>query len=82
MSDRELLMTFIASLTLCDNMGEVVDDIAEVLKRLGEDIEWSDFDELRRQLGARGVKTLYGTALIDGSLSPFAATPRPPPDVR
>lgn len=63
MTDREILLSFIASLTLCDHMGDVGDDIEKVLKLMGEDIAFDDLRDLADALGARGVKTLYRTDL-------------------
>lgn len=61
MTDHELLLSFIAGLTLCDHMGDVSDDIVKVLKLMGEDIAFDELRELADALRARGVKTLYGT---------------------
>lgn len=63
---RALMLSFIASLTLADHMGDVSNDVEMVLKRLGVEIEWGEWDELGRALGRIGVKTLYGTDLTDG----------------
>jgi hypothetical protein len=62
---RDLLLSFIGDLTLADHMGDVSNDITQVLKRLGIDIEWDELNDLRKQLGKMGVKTLYGTTLYD-----------------
>jgi len=60
---RDLLLSFIASLTLCDHMGDVCDDVDEVLKRLGEQEDWDEWVDLQRNLAKKGVKTLWGTPL-------------------
>lgn len=60
---RTLLLQFIGSLTLCDHMGDVSDNVNEVLNRLGLDIEWSEFNQLGSELGKMGVSTLNGTDL-------------------
>ncbi len=65
MSDRELLLSLCGSLTICDHMGDVSNDVHDVLKRLNMpksvlDAEWED---LGKELGKFGVKTLYGTDL-------------------
>lgn len=69
MSDRELLLSFIASLTLCDHMGDVSDDISSVLKKMGEVelldayLNGDEFSGLAKALVKRGITTLYGTKL-------------------
>jgi hypothetical protein len=60
---RALLLSFIASLTLCDHMGDVAGDVQDVLKRIDLKIEWDEMYELGRALGKMGVKTLYNTEL-------------------
>ena len=65
MDYRELLLQFIASLTLCDHMGDVAGDIEKVLKEMGLTFEWDDLDDLRTKLGEMGVTTLYGTKILD-----------------
>lgn len=65
-----LLLQLVGSLTLCDHMGDVADDVRTVLKRLGIETPHADdhFDwwpGLRRDLHALGVTTLYGSALYD-----------------
>lgn len=73
MTDREILLSFIGSLTLCDHMGDVADDVCTTLKLLGleEIAKEADNDTrddfwlaLSTVLGKRGIKTLYGTNLI------------------
>jgi hypothetical protein len=64
-ADRELLLSFIASLTLADHMGDVADDVNCVLKRLGMEIEWDEWADLGDEMAKLGVKTLYGTSLRD-----------------
>lgn len=63
MDYKNLLLQFIASLTLCDHMGDVADDIIVVLKKMEIAIEWDDIDDLGKALGEMGVTTLYGTTL-------------------
>lgn len=62
---RILLLQMIASLTLCEHMGDVSNVVNKVLKRLGVDIEWDEWADLRRALGERGVTTLYGSRVWD-----------------
>ena len=69
-NERELLLNLIGSLTLCDHMGDVADDVIHVLKKLGIETPHADeHDEwwpgLRRDLDALGVTTLNGTKLYD-----------------
>jgi hypothetical protein len=63
MTENELLLKFIASLSLADHMGDVAGDIDIVLERIGIKIEWEDWSDLRNELGRMGVTTLYGTTL-------------------
>lgn len=60
---RKLLLQFIASLTLADHMGDVGNDVAVVLKRLGFNWDWDDFDDLAKHLRREGITTLYGTEI-------------------
>jgi hypothetical protein len=71
--DLELLLQLIASLTLCDHMGDVYNDIDVVLKKLG--INYIDTEEsytpmgefgswVRQKLHNQGVTTLYGSSLL------------------
>ena len=63
MTDREILLSLIASLTLCDHMGDVADDVCTVLKMLS--IEYDDTGDWELDVGramySLGVKTLHGT---------------------
>lgn len=65
MTDRELLLSLLASLTFCDHMGDVADCVDRVMKQLG--IEYEDTGEweldVGRALHLLGVKTLYGTEI-------------------
>jgi hypothetical protein len=63
MSDRELLLSFIASITLADHLGDVANEVNVVLKKLGLDVDWSEWSELGDALHEMGVTTLYGTSL-------------------
>lgn len=61
---KQLLLQFIGSLTMCDHMGDVGEDVEKVLKLAKIDIdEWEDWSDLRNSLGKMGVTTLYGTEL-------------------
>jgi hypothetical protein len=62
---RKILLDFAASLTLCDHMGDVCDDLQKVMDLIGVecDVDLSEgskgpFKKILRGLGA---KTLYGT---------------------
>ncbi|MDE2233235.1 MAG: hypothetical protein KGJ90_03860 [Patescibacteria group bacterium] len=45
-------------------MGDVSNEIADMLERLGvAAVEWNDFDELRAVLATMDVKTLSGISL-------------------
>jgi hypothetical protein len=63
--NEKLLLQFIASLTLCDHMGDVCDDINVVLDALSKPMEWDDLHDLGRQLGKLGITTLGGIELTD-----------------
>lgn len=67
---RALLLNFVASLMLCDHMGDVSNDMLIVLEDLGVKVE--DMDEggrewgsLPRQLHQMGARTLYGSEIWD-----------------
>jgi hypothetical protein len=60
---KELLLQLIGSLTLCDHLGDVADDVQIVLDRLGLDITWTEWEELGDALGQMGITTLLGTSL-------------------
>lgn len=60
---RHVLLQFIGSLTLCDHMGDVSNDVDTVLKKIGIDIEWNEWHELGHALGDMGITTLQGTPL-------------------
>jgi hypothetical protein len=62
-TDRETLLQLIASLTLCDHMGDVANDVDIVLKRLGISFEWDELSEVGDKLGEMGITTLYGTSI-------------------
>lgn len=62
--DEKLFLQFLASLTLCDHMGDVANDIEQVLGIAGIDLgEWGDLNELHDRLAERGITTLYDTTL-------------------
>lgn len=64
--DRELLLSFIASLTLADHIGDVGDDAFKVLKKLGIIVPDDDGDwqvDVAKEMSRRGIKTLYGNSL-------------------
>lgn len=60
---RTLLLQLIANLTLCEHMGDVSGDVGLVLRKMGLDLEWGDWDELAEHLRKLGVTTLNGTSL-------------------
>lgn len=60
-----ILKGLIASLTLCDHMGDVSNDVDLALRRMGVEVEWDDWDELLKALGKLGWRTLNGTSLND-----------------
>lgn len=70
--DRKILLEFIASLTLCDHMGDVGDDIDTVLKRIGfvgpTSVNGNEdyLVEVRALLHKEGIRTLYGNPLVEG----------------
>lgn len=66
MTDRDILLSLCGSLTLCDHMGDVADDVYEALKRAGVTVEddGGDWNEtVANTLHKMGVKTLYDTEL-------------------
>lgn len=61
---RSLLLSFIASLTQCDNISDVTEEIDFVLKEIGLDLgDWSDPKELAEALARHGITTLRGMSL-------------------
>ena len=61
---RKTLIQFIASLTLCDHMGDVADDVEFVIKR--HDLfpglpEWYELHDLMDYFAEHGITTLYDT---------------------
>lgn len=64
---KKLILQFIASLCLCDHMGDVADDINAVLERLGIEVQWDDLRDLAKWCGRQNITTLYGTSLKDDS---------------
>lgn len=65
--DTEILkgyiLQFAASCTLADHIGDVAGDLDKLLKLIGFDQEWSDFEELHDILADMQITTLYGTQL-------------------
>ena len=64
--DHGLLLSFVASLTLCKHMGDVMDSIAVVLSRIGYepiDDEHDDYaDALKAAFREDGIRTLNGVS--------------------
>lgn len=60
---ERFVLQFIGSLTLCDHMGDVTNDVDTVLKRLGYEVDWDEMSDLADWLAERGVTTLQGTSL-------------------
>jgi len=58
---RNLILSFAASYTLADNMGDVGYDVGKMLNRIGFDEDWDDQSDLAEKLAAMGVKTMNGT---------------------
>ena len=66
MKDEFLLFKFIQGLTLCDHMGDVCDDVLELLKQMGYpdlDIDLSDYCYTAKQLKKRGL--YHGTLWVE-----------------
>jgi hypothetical protein len=65
---KAILFGLIGSLTLADDLGDVVDDVKRALKLSGveiDDDDWYELNDLGRLLGKLGFTTLYGTSLAD-----------------
>lgn len=60
---KGLILQFAASCTLADHIGDVANDLDTLLKRIGFNQEWSDFEELHDILAAMKIRTLNGTEL-------------------
>ena len=64
--NNEYILKFIASLCLCEHMGDVADDIDKVLMDIDFEVgEWNDLSELLGELAKHNVTTLYGTEITD-----------------
>lgn len=63
MTERQLLLSFVASLSLAENLGDVSEDIQFLFKKAKVDIEFDDFEDLQEGLAKLGVLTLHGTPL-------------------
>jgi hypothetical protein len=61
--ERQLLLQLIASLTLCDHQGDVADVINSALKKVGLELEWDTWSDLRHKLHELGITTLHGTTI-------------------
>lgn len=68
MSDRDILLSLCASLTLADHMGDAAGDVIEALRQAGVEVpygeEWPV--DVQKALGKLGVKSLYGTEIGGG----------------
>lgn len=60
---RQFVLKFVASLSLCDHMGDVGGDVDKALKELGVGIDFDDWSELRKALHGMGVTTMFGTTV-------------------
>jgi hypothetical protein len=63
---QEILLKLIASLTLCDHMGDVSNEIIDVLEKIGftyENDGEEEFECLQKALHFRGITTLNGTEI-------------------
>lgn len=58
---KAMILSLVASATLCDHMGDMWNDLNFVLKEMGEDDLLEEFDELPKKLHLRGIKTVYGS---------------------
>lgn len=63
-SDQTVLLELIAGLTFAEGMGDVCNEVASALKRLGIRFKWHTLEELRAKLAERGVTHWDGTALM------------------
>jgi hypothetical protein len=62
---RTVLLQFVGSLTFCEHMGDVADNIAFVLQKLNLGTpDWDNIGSLREQLAKQGITTLHGSSLI------------------
>lgn len=65
-AQEKLLLGLIGSLTLADHMGDVANDLYDVIRELKLPVgEWSELHELADELGKLGIETLHGTKLGD-----------------
>jgi hypothetical protein len=54
-----LLLKFVQGLTLCENRGDISDNVDGLLSHIGESIEWNTLEELGEKLDKRGIGTLW-----------------------
>jgi len=60
---RTLILKFAASFTLADHIGDVADDLHELLKMIGVKDKWRGQAELGAILANMGITTLYNTSI-------------------
>ncbi len=78
---RELLLQFIGSLTICDHIGDVTNEIDDVLTRLGmplpaevaTDTDWGI--ALGEWLGKQGITDMHGEPLYEPEEKPGEPSP-------
>jgi len=54
--NKKAILQFIKSLCLADHMGDVSNDVQDLLDKLGVKGEWEEFSELREVLDEIGIK--------------------------
>lgn len=71
-AERQVLINLIASLSLCDHMGDAADDAQRALKQIGvdlpESVQWADdwWSALAKFLATEhGAETVWGTSLLE-----------------
>lgn len=64
---KKYILQIVASLCLCDHIGDVMGDIGKILEDIefDDDDEWYELHELLDILAKRDVTTLFGTELGD-----------------
>jgi hypothetical protein len=62
---KELLLQFLASLTMCEDIMEVSQDVYFLLNKMEIDVEWEILPDLASYFAEQNITTLYGSSLKD-----------------
>lgn len=65
MTDRDILMSLILSLTLCESEADVADAVRKTLGLMEIEVEWKHLSDLGQTLDEMGVKGLWNEEVGD-----------------